>query len=79
MFLGDFNEVVKPEERKGGVCITSNIREYRESINEMELIDLPLIRRKYTRFRGRSWSRLDQILVEFESTEELKNLKVWGC
>ena len=48
MFLGDFNEVLKPEEIKGGVNLTSSCLDFRQWVEDMELIELPLIGRKFT-------------------------------
>ena len=66
MFIGDFNEILKSEERKGGVNLTSSCMEFRQWVADMELIDLPLISRKFTWFKSRSCSRLDMALMENE-------------
>ena len=42
----------------------------------MELIDMPLVGRKFTWFKGKSYSRLDGVMVEIEWLEAFKNLKV---
>ena len=30
LFIGDFNEVLQPNERKGGYVVSNNIRDFRE-------------------------------------------------
>ena len=44
-FLGDFNEVLELDERKGGISHTISIREFRDWVEELGLIDLPLVGR----------------------------------
>lgn len=67
--LGDFNAVRYPEERKGQGSMSSIQRmessEFNEFIEGMELLDIPLIGRKFTWVRpnGVQMSRLDRILV----------------
>jgi hypothetical protein len=70
---GDFNSVLNREERKGlsqeiSVNPSLEMREFGEFIEEMELIDLPLLGRKFTwhHSNGRSMSRLDIILLSEE-------------
>ena len=67
--LGDFNAMRNLQERKGvnhiGINSRSEIQGFNEFIERMELIDLPLVGRKYTWYRtnGSAKSRLDRILV----------------
>ena len=44
----------------------------------MEVIDLPLIGRKYTWIRGKSCSRLDIMLVKHEWMVAFLDLKLWA-
>ena len=57
--MGDFNEVLALEERKGGSVFTRRIKDFYEWIQQMDVLDLPLIARKYTWIKGNSCSRLD--------------------
>ncbi|GKV23714.1 hypothetical protein SLEP1_g33413 [Rubroshorea leprosula] len=71
---GDFNSVRSTEERRG----RSEHSRYREDLNEFienaGLVDLPLIRRKFTWYKGdgSAMSRLDRFLL----SDDLLNL--WG-
>lgn len=48
MIMCDVNEVLLPEDRKGHSTVTANMEDFRFWVNDMELIDLPLLGRKYT-------------------------------
>lgn len=48
VFLGDFNEILNPEERKGCFEVSASMLRFSSFVNRMELIDLPLHRRRYT-------------------------------
>lgn len=67
--LGDFNAVRYPEERKGSGNPSNTQRmesaEFNEFIEGMEMLDIPLIGRRFTWVRpnGSQMSRLDIILV----------------
>jgi hypothetical protein len=70
---GDFNSVSKREDRRGvsqeaSLNLTTEMREFGDFIEEMELVDLPLLGRKFTWFHpnGRSMSRIDRVLVSEE-------------
>ncbi|XP_016206136.1 uncharacterized protein LOC107646467 [Arachis ipaensis] len=65
-FLGDFNEIMLLEERKGATTLPASAAEFRTWINDIELIDLELNDCKYTWFRGQSCSRIDRSLVSSE-------------
>lgn len=60
IILGDFNEIRKPEERKGCTVQSRNMVEFDELINDMELFDMSLMDCKIT--WGRSLS-VDLILL----------------
>ncbi|RYQ86962.1 hypothetical protein Ahy_B10g106568 [Arachis hypogaea] len=62
-YLGDFNEILHMEERKGTTSLSASAEDFRTWINDMELIDLALNDRKYTWFRGQSCSHIDRSLV----------------
>lgn len=68
--MGDFNAVRCPSERIDRLAglVSREIEEFDEFIEDMGLIDLPLIGRKYTwhRANGTSSSRIDRFLLSEE-------------
>ncbi|XP_058763385.1 uncharacterized protein LOC131636808 [Vicia villosa] len=64
---GDFNEVLRKEERIGECCNRNRggMEDFRSFVEEMELIDISCVGGKYTWFRdnGKSMSRLDRFLL----------------
>ena len=76
IFIGDFNEVLKLEERKGGVGCCRSIEEFNQWVNSLQLVDLPLGGRKYTWSRGKSMSRLDRCLVDNEWCTKFPEMKL---
>jgi hypothetical protein len=68
--VGDFNSVRNVTERKGVRSLsqdsrTLEMREFDDFLESLELVDLPLVGRKYTWFHpnGISMSRLDRVLI----------------
>ncbi|XP_016169513.1 uncharacterized protein LOC107612220 [Arachis ipaensis] len=76
--MGDFNEIVRVEERKGADSLSRSAEEFKEWIQDMQLVDLPLTDRKFTWFRGRSCSRLDRAMVSVEWLEEFPEIRLKG-
>ncbi|GKV01589.1 hypothetical protein SLEP1_g14135 [Rubroshorea leprosula] len=78
--MGDFNAVRNQQERKGGMSIRRKMLEFDEFINECGLVDLPLIRRKFTWYQpnGASMSRLDRFMLSEEWCQNWENVKQWG-
>lgn len=78
----DFNSVRNRDERRGRSLLLnhSEMSEFDNFITEMELIDLPLIGRRYTWYRanGCSMSRLDRILISDDWLGIWPNLAQWG-
>ncbi|XP_058732979.1 uncharacterized protein LOC131604562 [Vicia villosa] len=74
--VGDFNEIVRREERKGeGFCYNARgMTEFREFIENMELEDIHCVGGKFTWFKdnGKAMSRLDRFLVS------RKMIDLWG-
>lgn len=68
--VGDFNAVSRLGERKGvgGQSTTLEMEEFRSFSAKMELIDLPLLGRKFKWYRsdGSAMSRLDRFLLSDE-------------
>nr|KYP40877.1 hypothetical protein KK1_037764 [Cajanus cajan] len=65
--VGDFNTVRRQDERKGvnGEYGVRDMEEFNSFIRDMELIDIPLVGKRYTWFKGDGsmMSRLDRVLV----------------
>ncbi|MCH83420.1 LINE-1 reverse transcriptase like, partial [Trifolium medium] len=82
--MGDFNAVREPNERRGvsGV-LPSNVemRDFGGFIEELELVDLPLLGRHFTWFHanGIAMSCIDRILVSSEWLEAWGDCSVWVC
>jgi hypothetical protein len=71
--VGDFNAVRRSEERSGinsGVVASTSMEciEFGDFLEELELVDLPLLGRQFTWFQsgGRAMSRIDRILISDE-------------
>ena len=76
ILLGDFNEIRKPEGRKGCTVQSRNMVEFDECINDMELFDMLLMGRKFTWGRGKSLRRLDRVLIHPFWLKKVENLKL---
>ena len=46
IIIGNFNEVLKPEERKGRESYTLGMHDFSVWVQEIKLIDLPLLGKK---------------------------------
>ncbi|XP_016178160.1 uncharacterized protein LOC107635894 [Arachis ipaensis] len=77
-YIGDFNEVIQVEERKGHDRLTGSAEDFKCWVQDMQLVDLPLQDRKFTWFRGRSCSRIDRVLVSIEWMEEFLEIHLKG-
>jgi hypothetical protein len=82
--LGDFNSVTDPIEMRGvasvdGVSHALEMREFNQFMEEMELMDVPLLGRQFTWFHpnGVTMSRLDRMLLSFDWYVLWGNPKVW--
>jgi len=70
--FGDFNAVRKINERRGlnpiGNTKLREMQGFNNFIESMELVDVPLIGRKYTWYKenGKAKSRIDRVLVSLE-------------
>ncbi|XP_028083239.1 uncharacterized protein LOC114284511 [Camellia sinensis] len=77
---GDFNEVKSVAERKGCIRRDGGMNGFNDFINTLELMDVPMIGKKYTWCNsqgGERWSRLDRFLVNPEWLEWF-SFKLWG-
>ena len=63
---GDFNVILSQRERSSQGRLTGAMKSFAQTIDELELLDLPLQRGAFTWSGGRnnqSWARLDRFLV----------------
>ncbi|XP_016185315.1 uncharacterized protein LOC107626946 [Arachis ipaensis] len=77
-FMGDFNEILRLEERKGAVSLPTTAEDFKGWVQDSQLVDLPLTDRQFTWIRGRSCSRIDRILVSIEWLEEFPDTRLKG-
>lgn len=64
LMMGDYNEVLIPKERKGGTVLSGSMIEFKNWVDQMNFLELPLTGRKYTRRKGNSCSRIDRVFVQ---------------
>ena len=64
LVMADFNEILNVEERSGARSITRSMKEFDEWVDDLNLVDLPIVGRKFTWRRGKSCSKLDRIFVD---------------
>ncbi|XP_025638571.1 uncharacterized protein [Arachis hypogaea] len=77
-FMGDFNEILRLEERKDAVSLPASAEDFMEWVQDLQLIDLPLTDRKFTWFRGKSCSCIDRMMVSLEWLEEFPDTRLKG-
>jgi len=65
ILMGDFNEVVQPQERRGATLSTPSMRELAQFIQDDQMIDME-INIKFTWMRNNAASRLDRMLISAE-------------
>ncbi|GKV45281.1 hypothetical protein SLEP1_g52387 [Rubroshorea leprosula] len=77
---GDFNAVRKTKERNGSRGISSEMREFDSFIREADLIDIPLVGRKFTWYQasGQYMSRIDRFLLSEGWLFKWGDTKQWG-
>ncbi|KAL8511698.1 hypothetical protein ACS0TY_018212 [Phlomoides rotata] len=80
--FGDFNTVTNQSERKGGSRPTSDKKSsnFCKFIANLELVDLPLLRRKYTWYKdnGTCCSRIDRFFISQHWCSVWPNLNQFG-
>lgn len=62
MIMGDFNEILNIEDRKGQIRTTNSMIKFRDFIGTNQLKPLELFGRKFTSRRGVSRSKIDWVL-----------------
>ncbi|GKV35665.1 hypothetical protein SLEP1_g43906 [Rubroshorea leprosula] len=78
--MGDFNITRNQQEKSGDRGVSNGMRVFNEFIRDMELVDLPLIGRKFTWYKpnGEAMSRLDRFLMTEDWMSKWVNSKQWG-
>ena len=66
LLIGDFNEILHPEDRGSQWVSNTGMSDFRDFIQRNQLLDLPPSNGKFTWFRGNSKSRLDRLLINPE-------------
>ncbi|XP_072076815.1 uncharacterized protein [Arachis hypogaea] len=77
-FMGDFNEILRLEEKKNAISLPASAEEFKEWVQDLPLVNLPLTDRKFKWFRGRSCSHIDRILDNVEWLEEFPDTRLKG-
>ncbi|XP_028121642.1 uncharacterized protein LOC114318872 [Camellia sinensis] len=72
-----FNEVKNISERKRCIKRDRGMGDFSNFISSLELVDIPMLGRRYTWGNCQIWSRIDRFLVNLEWMEWYK-YKVWG-
>jgi len=72
--MGDFNEVLSPDERRGGSVITQGMRELQHLVQDLQLVDMQ-IDQKFTWIRKNAASRIDRLLIDKDLALILPNSK----
>lgn len=78
IIMGNFNEILSVEESRGQTRETHGMRKFKEWIECLHLVDLPLNGRRYTWRRGNSRSKLDRFLGNSEWLSKISELRVTG-
>ncbi|XP_028054758.1 uncharacterized protein LOC114258955 [Camellia sinensis] len=79
---GDFNEIRFMSERKGCFRWERGMKDFNELIEKLELIDIPMLGRKFTwcnALDGDRWSRIDRFLLEPMWLERLQLKQTVGA
>jgi len=66
IFMGGFNEVLPPEERKHATRLTLSMREFGDWVQNLGLVDIKTQNKKFTWRRANSASKLDEFFVAHE-------------
>jgi reverse transcriptase-like protein/endonuclease/exonuclease/phosphatase family protein len=66
LLLGDFNEILHPQERQGQFRYEASMRDFVEWVEDLHFIDVPLLGIRFTWGRMESQSRIDRCLCNNE-------------
>jgi exonuclease III len=82
--VGDFNAVCSMEERVGSDVdavrpTTSKVLEFRNFVEALELVDLPLVGRRFTWYHasGKAMSRIDRVLISDGWASRWGSVALW--
>ncbi|KAL4370611.1 hypothetical protein AHAS_Ahas06G0083100 [Arachis hypogaea] len=78
LFGGDFNDILMTEERAGCKALSQSSNEFKEWVDNMELLELELLGRKFMWYSRRSCSRIDRVFVDSEWLEAFDMLILKG-
>ena len=76
IFMGDFNEVLHPDERRGAISLSQGMREFQNFIMDLQLVDMD-IGQRFTWLRKNAASRLDRLLIDKDLLLKFPNSKVF--
>jgi len=74
--MGDFNEVIHPQERRGATEMTPSMREMGQFLQDLQLIDME-INIKFTWLRCNAASKLDRILIDAEFMDKYPGIHAY--
>ncbi|GMP96923.1 hypothetical protein CsSME_00045353 [Camellia sinensis var. sinensis] len=80
VYRGDFNEIRNTDKRIGCSRRDRGMRAFNSMVEQLELIDLPMLGRKFTWCNSQTrekWSRIDRFLLNYEWLQNF-NFKLWG-
>lgn len=79
LVLGDFfNEVLNLQERKGNSNMSASMNDFQKWVSSMNILEFPLLSRKYTWYRNNLAGRIDRAFVDTEWLDRFNELKLWG-
>lgn len=65
--MGDFNSILSPDDRPIGSQVQlAEMKDFREYVNQCNLVELPTVEKEYTWTNGHVYSRIDKALVNDE-------------
>lgn len=76
--IGDFNEVLNIEDRRGQTRVTNSMRKFRDFINTHHFRHVELFVKKFTWGRGVSRSKIDCVLCHASWITNIPRLKLLG-
>ncbi|KAJ8432946.1 hypothetical protein Cgig2_020576 [Carnegiea gigantea] len=77
LFMGDFNEVLTPEERKHATGLTSNMRKFAAWVQDLGLVDIKIQNKKFTWMRANSASRINRFQVTHDWLGAFQSLNAY--
>ncbi|XP_055803460.1 uncharacterized protein LOC129872518 [Solanum dulcamara] len=77
MVMGDFNSILRPEDRLVGSQVQGEeTRDFRNFLNECNLSELPTFGRQFIWTNGYMYSRIDRALVNVEWIVQMPSMQV---